>query len=62
VVQVGEEDKGEEELIRAYRGTMLVVRKAFEVCKSGITGQAILDYVNRKEAAGDQSIKAFNSS
>ena len=62
VVWVGEEDEGEEELTRACRGTRSVVRKAFEVCKPGITGRAILEYVNRKEAAGDQSMKAFDGS
>jgi hypothetical protein len=48
-----EEDEGEEELIRVYKGTRLVVRKAFEVCRLGITGRAILEYVNRKEVVGD---------
>ena len=62
VVRVGEEDEGEEELTRACRGTRSVVRKAFEVCKPGMTGRAILEYVNRKEAAGDQSMKAFDGS
>ena len=37
-----------------------MVRKAFEVCRPGTTGRAILEYVNRKEAAGDQSMKAFD--
>ena len=62
MVRVGEEDEGEEELTRACRGTRSVVRKAFEVCKPGMTGRAILEYVNRKEAAGDQSMKAFDGS
>lgn len=59
MVRVGEEDEGEEELTRACMGTLSVVRKAFEVCRPGTTGRAILEYVNRKEAAGDQSMKAF---
>jgi hypothetical protein len=62
VVRVREEDEGEEELTRACKGTRLVVRKAFEVCRPGTTGRAILEYVNRKEAAGDQSMKAFDGS
>lgn len=62
VVGVREEDEGEEELTRACRGTRSVVRKAFEVCRPGTTGRAILEYVNRKEAAGDQSMKAFDGS
>ena len=59
---MGAENEGEEELTRAYRGTRSVVRKAFEVCKPGITGRAILEYVNRKEVAGDQSMEAFDGS
>jgi hypothetical protein len=62
VVRVGEEEEGEEELTRVYRGTSSVVRKAFEVCRLGTTGRAILEYVNRKEVAGDQSMKAFDGS
>jgi superfamily II DNA helicase RecQ len=62
VVRVREEDEGEEELTRACKGTRSVVRKAFEVCRPGTTGRAILEYVNRKEAAGDQSMKAFDGS
>lgn len=38
------------------------MRKAFEVCKLGMIGQAILEYMNWKEAAGNQSMKAFDSS
>jgi hypothetical protein len=62
MIRVREEDEGEEELTRACRGTRSVVRKAFEVCSPGTTGRAILEYVNRKEVVGDQSMKAFDGS
>lgn len=62
-VRMPEEDEGEEELTSACRGTRKVVREAFEACRPGTTGRAILEYVNRKEAAGDRpSMKAFDGS
>ena len=62
VARVREEDEGEAELTIACRGTGSVIRKAFEAYRPGTTGRAILEYVNRKEAGGDQSTKAFDGS
>jgi hypothetical protein len=60
---IGEEEEGDIELTRVYKGTRSLVRAAFEVCRLGTTGRAILEYVNRKETGGDHpSTKVFDSS
>jgi hypothetical protein len=60
---IGEEEEGDIELARACKGTRSLVRTAFETCKPGTIGRAILEYVNRKETGGDHpSTKAFDGS
>jgi hypothetical protein len=62
-MQTGAVEENEEGLTRACRATRRLVRAAFEVCRPGTTGRAVLEYVNRKESGTDRvSTKAFDGS